>query len=101
MRQMQHLYEGYKNLTQRILEPKSTNIHGTVRGISPAQSFSGQGSEIRGVVLAQSASTRFERLGDRLQFLILSETEEFLAEKEALISTVNPFFLLNNVPQLT
>lgn len=42
----------------------------------------------KGVVLAQTASLRFERLGDRIQFLILNETQEFLAEKDALISTV-------------
>ena len=37
--------------------------------------------------LAQSASVRFERLGDRLQLLILSQTQEFLAEKDALTSS--------------
>jgi hypothetical protein len=83
---MQHLYEGYKNLTQRILEPKATTIH---HGSATPRSFSGLAG-VRGVVLAQSASTRFERLGDRLHLLILSETQEFLAEKEALISTVGP-----------
>jgi hypothetical protein len=43
----------------------------------------------KGVVLAPSAYQRFERLGDRLQLLILSEATELLAEKDALISTVS------------
>lgn len=83
IRQMQHLYKGYENLTQRILEPKATTIH---NGAATPRSFTGLAGG-RGVVLAQSAGTRFERLGDRLNLMMLSQTEEFLAEKEALIST--------------
>ncbi|TAQ89005.1 hypothetical protein B7494_g2683 [Chlorociboria aeruginascens] len=90
IRQMEHLYEGYKNLIQRVLEPKGSvaQAHGT----STPGSFIGlngltNSNGSRGIVLAQSASKRFERLGDRLQLMILSETREFLAEKDALIST--------------
>jgi Mg2+ and Co2+ transporter CorA len=75
---MQGLYEGYHNLIQRIMEPKHTT--------SSSRSISGLGAGVRGVVLADSANLRFERLGDRIQLLILSGTKEFLAEKEALIS---------------
>jgi hypothetical protein len=83
---MQGLYEGYKNLIQRIMEPKSTTIYGMA---TPRTSFSGPNpGGPRGVVLAQSACQRFERLGDRLQLLILSGTQEFMAEKDALISMV-------------
>ena len=85
IRQVQHLYEGYKNLIQRILEPKSTTLHGS----TTPRSLSGFDSTRKGVVLAPSAYQRFERLGDRLQLLMLSETTELLAEKDALISTVN------------
>ena len=85
LRQMQHLYQGYKNLTLRILDPSLSNAH---NGTSTPRSFTGLSPPARGVVLAQSASIRFERLGDRLHLLILSETEEFLAEKDALINTV-------------
>ena len=81
---MQHLYEGYKNLIERILENKAV----TIQGSATPRSFSGLTTGQRGVHLAKSASQRFERLRDRIQLLILSETEEFLAEKEALISTV-------------
>jgi hypothetical protein len=87
IRQMQHLYEGYKNLTQKILEWKAASIHngGTPRSFSGLTSLTAGG---RGVILAPSASTRFERLGDRLHLLILSEIKEFLVEKDALASTV-------------
>ena len=90
LRRMQHLYQGYKNLALRILDPSSTTTH---HGTSASRSFSGISSLARGVVLAQSASTRFERLSDRLDLLILSETEEFLAEKDALINTVKRTFI--------
>lgn len=83
IRQVQHLYEGYKNLIQRILEPKSTSLHGS----TTPRSLSGFDSARKGVVLAPSAYQRFERLGDRLQLLMLNETAELLAEKDALIST--------------
>lgn len=72
---MQHLYKGYQNLTLRILDSKSTTLFSSSTTIPP------------GVPLSQSASVRFERLGDRLHLLILSGTEELLAEKDALINT--------------
>lgn len=88
IRQMQHLYKGYHNLITRILEPKSSS---TWEADTPDGSFMTQNGR-SGVRLAASASQRFERLGDRLQLLILSETGEFLAEKEALSNTVRfPF----------
>ncbi|KAH9210573.1 hypothetical protein DL95DRAFT_370770 [Leptodontidium sp. 2 PMI_412] len=85
IRQNQHLYEGYKNLIKRVLEPKTTMGHGTAPSRTPTGFSIGPGS--RGVSLALSAAQRFERLGDRLELLILSETKEFLAEKDALVST--------------
>jgi hypothetical protein len=84
---MEHLYAGYKNLIQRILETKET----AVNSVNTPRNFSGLTADGKGVRLAQSASLRFERLSDRLQLLILSETREFLEEKDALISTVHPF----------
>ncbi|PVH87189.1 hypothetical protein DL98DRAFT_510047 [Cadophora sp. DSE1049] len=85
IRQNQHLYEGYKNLIKRILEPKTTMAHGTSPSRTPTGFSTAPGS--RGVSLALSATQRFERLSDRLELLILSETKEFLAEKDALVST--------------
>lgn len=80
---MQHLYQGYKNLISRILEQKSASHHDLM-----PRSSSNLSAHHRGVTLAQSAVLRFERLSDRIELLILSEIQEFLAEKDALISTV-------------
>jgi hypothetical protein len=83
LRESQGLYTGYENLIRRILEPKiSTHF-----GIATPRTFSGLSAEHRRVTLAQSAAQRFERLGDRIELLILSEIREFLAEKDALINT--------------
>ncbi|RDW94480.1 hypothetical protein BP5796_00243 [Coleophoma crateriformis] len=79
IRVRQHLYEGYFNLIQRILGPSDKSVHESVT-YSAMQGHNG-------VVVAPSAHQRFERLGDRLQLLILSEMREFLVEKDALIST--------------
>lgn len=84
IRLMQGLYEGYKNLIQRIMETKSTQS--AVHGMTSSRSLSGFEIGHRRVAFAPSAIQRFERLGDRLQLLILSGTQEFLAEKDALIS---------------
>jgi aryl-alcohol dehydrogenase-like predicted oxidoreductase len=73
---MQHVYKGYKNLCNRVIDPKATTIQGSEK---PNGSL---------VYISQSASQRFERLGDRIDILILSEMEEYTAEKESLISTV-------------
>jgi hypothetical protein len=80
-----HLYAGYKNLIQRILESKAPTANGPTTALSPSITE----APSKGVVLAQSARQRFERLSDRIQFMILNETVEFLAEKDALITTVN------------
>jgi hypothetical protein len=93
---MHHVYEGYKNLVQRILEPPRTaitNVNGFATPRSMSMSLSATGppvstKEENPLVVARSARARFERLGDRLQLLILSQTKEFLAEKDALMNTV-------------
>jgi len=100
IRQMHHVYEGYKNLVQRILEPPKTaitNVNGFATPRSMSMSLSATGppvstKEENPVVVARSARARFERLGDRLQLLILSQTKEFLAEKDALMNTVSPLY---------
>jgi hypothetical protein len=73
---MQHVYKGYKNLCNRVIDPKHTAIQGS----------SNQNTKL--VPISQSASQRFERLSDRIEILILSEMTEFTAEKDSLISTV-------------
>lgn len=74
IRQMEHLYEGYRNLILRLLESRASDR-------SPNAANPGIG-----VILAPSAYQRFERLGDRIKLLILSELQEFLSEKDALVS---------------
>ncbi|KAF7951497.1 hypothetical protein EAE96_006806 [Botrytis aclada] len=90
IRRMQHLYNGYHNLITRILEPKKSSS--TWEAGTPDGSFMAQSGR-SGVKLAASASQRFERLGDRLKLLILNETGEFLAEKDALSTT---YFSINS-----
>jgi hypothetical protein len=75
---MQHVYKGYKNLCNRVIDPKATTIQGSEKPNGSSST----------VYISQSASQRFERLGDRIDILILSEMEEYTAEKESLISTV-------------
>jgi hypothetical protein len=89
------LYEGYKNLIERALRALEPKANGST-GFETPRALSNLGQPHKGVLLAKSASQRFERLSDRLELLILSKTKEFLDEKEALISTVR-----NLVPSTT
>jgi hypothetical protein len=84
---MEHVYKGYKSLSLRIIDPKYTTVQGS------------QDAKGNRVIISQSASQRFERLGDRIENLILSEMVEFLAEKESLISTVH--ISTHSLPQAT
>lgn len=84
-RQLSHLYAGYKNLVSRILDSKAvTKLAPNSTSESDLSSTNGH----KGVLLAQSASQRFERLKDRLELLIIEQMKESLAERDALVSTV-------------
>ncbi|KAM3071193.1 hypothetical protein ACMFMF_007668 [Clarireedia jacksonii] len=83
IRQMHHLYRGYHSIITRLLEPPKRNIMSD----APANGSLMSQTHRSGVTLTASASQRFERLGDRLQLMILSQTEELLAEKDGLSST--------------
>jgi hypothetical protein len=89
-RQMEHLYNGYKKLIERVLEQNSpsTSEHG---GRNTPRSFTGLSTmrSHEGVILSPSAKQRFTRLKDRIELMILSELKEFLAEKNALVDTVS------------
>ncbi len=86
-----HLYEGYKNIVDRVLEyregaPRPYNREGTNR-----------------IDVALQASERFERLSDRIHLLVISALKELIEEKDALISTVRPlsyFFHHSTIAQL-
>jgi hypothetical protein len=78
LRTNQRLYEGYKNLIDRVLEFKATST----------TAFSPGPHNTKRVVIALTASERFERLGDRIKLLVLSSMAEAVSEKDALLSTV-------------
>jgi len=80
---MHHLYKGYHSIIVRLLEPPKGNA---MTDMPANGSFMSQ-TYRSGVKLTASASQRFERLGDRLQLMILSQTEELLAEKDGLSTT--------------
>ncbi|KAI0508545.1 hypothetical protein F5B22DRAFT_659147 [Xylaria bambusicola] len=77
LRELKHLFENYKNLINKITALGKTDAH-------PRQSH-GEGH--RRVMLTESALSRFDRLGDRLQYLMLNSIEGYLMEISALSST--------------
>lgn len=118
---MQHLYEGYKQIIERVLElddrvvPKSsTVISDNISDMSPNKkhldlvlepngrisgSFTSDSVlDQKGVAISRSARKRFERLKDRIQLIVLSNIDEFNTEKEALVNTVcqSPIILLED-----
>ncbi|KAI0025346.1 hypothetical protein F4780DRAFT_774817 [Xylariomycetidae sp. FL0641] len=72
LRELKHLFENYKNLIGKIMASKR---------------LSGGLTEDRLVLLADSAMSRFERLSDRLQLLMLNTIEGYLEEISALSNT--------------
>ncbi|KAI1492650.1 hypothetical protein F5X96DRAFT_625501 [Biscogniauxia mediterranea] len=82
LRELKHLFENYRNLVGKIMasgQPEAhARPHSYPHGYAPAY---------RKVALTYSALSRFERLGDRLQFLMLNTIEGYLEEINALSST--------------
>ncbi|OIW34513.1 hypothetical protein CONLIGDRAFT_675485 [Coniochaeta ligniaria NRRL 30616] len=68
LRQLQHLFESYKNLFESILKPPDLE-------------------DARIVKLEGQARDRFKRLKDRLQLLMLNTIREYIDEKNELSST--------------
>ncbi|KXH62660.1 ADP-ribosylation factor [Colletotrichum salicis] len=81
--QLQHLFEGYKSLIKRICRPRSLDAYreGRYGHLELSSSISGE------VNISLSARSRFERLGDRLQLLMLNTIQEYLDEQNALSNT--------------
>ncbi|KAI0542912.1 hypothetical protein GGR58DRAFT_450011 [Xylaria digitata] len=77
LRELKHLFENYKNLISKI----------TALGKVDAQARNGHVEDARRVMLTDTALSRFERLGDRLQYLMLNSIEGYLGEINALSST--------------
>ncbi|KAI0409072.1 hypothetical protein F4802DRAFT_311446 [Xylaria palmicola] len=81
LRELKHLFENYKNLIHKItmlsrVDAQAPNGHGHDHGENP-----------RRVRLTDTALSRFDRLGDRLQYLMLNSIEGYLGEIGAVSST--------------
>ncbi|KFY11666.1 hypothetical protein V492_04335 [Pseudogymnoascus sp. VKM F-4246] len=74
LRSNQHLFSGYENLINRILQFKE--------GRDISNTSSGEH-----VLVAQSACYRFERLKDNIKFLVLNYVDEAIGEVEGLHNT--------------
>ncbi|KAI0109554.1 hypothetical protein GGR51DRAFT_511934 [Nemania sp. FL0031] len=77
LRELKHLFENYRNLISKI----------TAVGKTDTQAPNGHGEEVRRVMLTDTALSRFDRLGDRLQYLMLNSIEGYLGEISAVSST--------------
>ncbi|KAI0966928.1 hypothetical protein F4678DRAFT_447735 [Xylaria arbuscula] len=77
LRELKHLFENYKNLINKI----------TALGKTDMQARNGHVEDPRRVMLTDSSLSRFDRLGDRLQYLMLNSIEGYLGEITALSST--------------
>ncbi|GKT39947.1 uncharacterized protein ColSpa_00128 [Colletotrichum spaethianum] len=83
LRQLHHLFESYKTLIRRICWPRSVDAYqeGKCGHFELSESMPGE------VSISSSARSRFERLGDRLQLLMLNTIQECLDEQKALSDT--------------
>jgi hypothetical protein len=96
LREMRHLFEGYRNLIDKVLNATrghpNISLHGNVNTVEPDASIDkvldGTLDLHRPVILTQLAANRFERLRDRLQWLLLDTITGHLEELHALLNTV-------------
>ena len=79
LREFKHLFENYKNLISKIMAVGKPDPHHN--GSLPFDVD-------RRVYLTNSALSRFDRLSDRLQYLMLNAIEGYLEEIGALSTTV-------------
>lgn len=77
LREFKHLFENYKNLIDKIEKAARPEPH---VGVKPTVD--------RQVFLTYSALSRFDRLRDRLQYLMLNTIEGYVEEIAALSTTV-------------
>jgi len=78
-----HLYKGYKSLVGRVIKPGNHDLQ-PVEGMPTPNQHLGNDR----ITLAPSAMNRFERLGDRIELIMLSSIEQSIGEKDALTNTV-------------
>ncbi|KAI1650530.1 uncharacterized protein F4817DRAFT_263654 [Daldinia loculata] len=77
LREFKHLFENYKNLISKVMVVGKPELHHN-GGL-----FDGD----RKVYLSNSALSRFDRLSDRLQYLMLNTIEGYLEEIGAISTT--------------
>ncbi|KAI1336458.1 hypothetical protein F5Y15DRAFT_207663 [Xylariaceae sp. FL0016] len=77
LRELKHLFENYRNLIGKIMSFSKSHPHSTTD----------QAEDHTRLALTDSAMNRFERLRDRLGFLMLNTIEGYLEEISALSST--------------
>jgi hypothetical protein len=110
LRKLKHLFENYKNLIHKVMA--TTRLDGEANQKFPLTregtttslqiSRSDLASEDRRVILTKSALERFDRLADRLQWLMLNTIQGHLDEINALSDTVcSSFSCANKVKRLT
>ncbi|KAH9891520.1 hypothetical protein F4778DRAFT_795645 [Xylariomycetidae sp. FL2044] len=77
LRELRHLFENYKNLISKIMTfTDSKHLPNDQLNLDP-----------KSVHLAPSALSRFDRLSDRLQFLMLNTIQGYIEETTALSAT--------------
>ena len=83
---LKKIYQSYDRIIQRILDHQKT----VTQDESPGQQGSGAPSisTSLGAPLHRSASVRFQALQDRINLFPLSEIDECLSEKDALVQVV-------------
>nr|XP_036583354.1 ADP-ribosylation factor [Colletotrichum truncatum]KAF6792397.1 ADP-ribosylation factor [Colletotrichum truncatum] len=83
LRQLHHLFESYKSLIRHICNRPQSEDDQRMCLCDVHQSQGG----ILGIKISTSARSRFDRLGDRLQLLMLNTIQEYLEELNALSGT--------------
>lgn len=97
LRKLKHLFENYKNLIHKVMATTRLDADTnqkfplTREGTQTSLQISRAdlASEDRRVILTKSALERFDRLADRLQWLMLNTIQGHLDEINALSDTVS------------
>lgn len=102
LRELKHLFEGYRYLIGKIMRTSDKNSESVTANPRLSRmnttNFDADETEYprvmyaknRKVFLSESALNRFDRLADRLRWLMLNTIEGYLEEINALSNTVSP-----------
>ncbi|KAK8042036.1 hypothetical protein PG993_006559 [Apiospora rasikravindrae] len=97
LRELKHLFEGYRYLISKIMRTSDNNNESTNPRLSRMNTMISESDTTeyqrkldmknRKVFLAESAMNRFDRLADRLRWLMLNTIEGYIEEINALSNT--------------